>query len=213
MNGQAPTPDPILMQVVTLLGPTIVPLIVGWLLGEARARKAFHAGTFNEEEAMAYKAARADFIALRTNAVHALKMRQESVEHPDLQRSPTDPLVVTGEALSEGARLAVEHLSEVVTLGPIDLSEAAVEVIGEYLDWYHGDERSDAEGQWYEDDFMTKRYLRDFVERRRVDLGQMSPVRWRFRKLRRKAAGRFKVWQRNVKDRRAVKAAQRKLPQ
>lgn len=78
-------------------------------------------------------------------------------------------------------------------------------MIQAFLAEHDSPDRSSSDGIYYEEDYWTKQYLRDFVERRKVDLGAMTGTRWRLQRLGRRIKGRYDRWSYTRREAREVR--------
>jgi hypothetical protein len=203
------TPEQMAIGVLThVVIPALSALFGGWL-GTRQMRRTIRVQRLTEGELQAYDEVLDDLKVMKRTAAAILRDYYYREQYPSLDGSTQqNPKVPEWERESN---TAFERIRDAEAIGAVDLSEAAVAVLREFIAQKDGPDRSDGDGIHWEEDAFADRCLRDFQEARLVALGEMTATRWWFRRKRRALADRVVTWWHRRRMEREVRQWQQQM--
>jgi hypothetical protein len=156
-----------------------------------------------KDEMKAYDEVLKDLKLLRKNAAAILRDHRYRENNPLVD--DWSKMEAKDAKLERESQQAFERIRDAEAIGPIELSEDAVEVLREFIAEKDSPDRSDGDGIYWEEDAFTERCIRDFQDARLVAMGVMwGTTWWLHRKVRAAKAG-LGTWWHQWKERRYLR--------
>jgi hypothetical protein len=180
------------LPVLKLVALPLITFVAGKAFGAKRERRAVVVRRRAEEQVDAYDRTVKDFELLQRNAAVRLRVLERKMDPEGIPLSPAEHQ--KDEETAQTSRGSYERLRHTASDGPVALSKKAIDVIWEFLAEIESPERSDTEGFYYEEAGLTDKYLRDFEDRRKVELGDMRPTMYWIKRKGRAAQRLIRIW-------------------